>query len=296
MEIKIPVGERNIHFLLYPSINLIAHTANLSGLYLGGIGSKNYHLLNDANALSGIDKNSPMNRAQFTMLTYNMGLNHVEKTEDALNVIKILNTEYGGEIYPYALLNNSWNEFYKEYWNKNKERLESDFLDVVNGRDWAGTLSKMKYAVGTELPIDFFAVATEATAGSATFISPNMSIGTPRKGSDCGFVHEGLHMLIAAAPDKYARVIEFMNSHEWTPELKRKFPYSDWRGKIEQAVVITLDSEITGRKEYLDGCVVGELRSTVYENIKTWYRDGSQKPLPDFLMEILKDNEKEIFE
>jgi len=288
MKHTINFGERNINFMLYPSLNLVAHTSNLLGLSLGGRGAKRYHLRDNSAAIKSIEGSPKVRQEFFYSIMRGLILNDVEDSEKAISLIGVYSNTSAG------ILRRSWDCFYKTYWEQNKTRLENYFNQMIRNRDWSKTFNEMQDITDVRFPMDFYVAAVEATAASATMIPPNISIGTPQPQDDCGFVHEGLHLLLDHSPE-YKQVASFMNAHKFPEEQRKTIPYRDFKGKIEQAAVITLDSLISGRPEYLDGCRVGDLRDTVYCELVKWYNSERKVKFTEALLDILKVNEEKIF-
>ncbi|MBW2966775.1 hypothetical protein KY342_06750 [Candidatus Woesearchaeota archaeon] len=294
-------GENYVNFLFYPSLNLVAHTSNLVGILIGGVGCQQYTQRREPKALDALGDYKKLDSFLFYQSCQTLGLNRISEVERAINIIKAMDNSSFLDCPNFSfnefseLLEKSYQCFYKNYWRENQERLEYMTKRMVQEKDWKKMLNVMEESVGSKMLCDFFVFLVEAAAGSATMIPPNISIGAPIPRYDSGFVHEGLHLLIALAGDQYKEVFDFANSHEWKKVNEEKLPYNNWRGKIEQAVVITLDSLINKRPEYLDGCLVGDLRDNIYSEIKQWFEENRKIPLHKFLLEILKQYEKEIF-
>jgi len=300
MEKRIYTGnEKSIFFQRYASHNLVAHTCNLLGLNLGGrnTGNLKYALRNDEQALNAVRSNGKPRQDFFDIPMQIFSVEHISTAEAALGRVRQFERDKGYDSSVSDMFQKSWDKFYGAYWKANDARLANEFIQMLDSRDWKKVLEEMQSITESEMPSDFYVVGVEATGGSATLIEPNISIGTIRSRGDCGFVHEGLHLLISAAEERYKPAYDFANSHPWTSEHKQKFPYPDWRGKVEQAVVVTLDSLISGKPEYLDGCRVGDLRKSVYVPLAKWYGNNqrTKMPLPEFLLELFKKKEKEIF-
>jgi hypothetical protein len=293
MEISIPAGEHDIHFVLYPSLNLLAHTCNLLGMSLGGYGSKQYPLLQNKEAVDALKYEKRINNQLFDSWfgdpVRTLLMNKVDDVPRAISTIRSF--DYRELPTLATILQNSWDNFYKSYWAENKDRFETESDILAHKIKWGMLLKQMETCTSSSLPMDFYTVLVEATANSATMLNPNIVTCTTNRHNYSSFVHEGLHLLIAASYGKYEKAINFMNSHE----LPENFRYKDWRGKIEQAVVISLDTIISKQPEYLDACFVGDLREPIYNEIKQWNESGSTVPLPDFLLGILRKHEKEIF-
>lgn len=278
-----------IHFLLYPSLNLVTHTSNLLGLSLGGRGSQYYHLRKNAEALNAIrEAKECIDYPAFYSIIKTLVYQRLENVDDALEILKKKYLKEG-----INLLRNVWNNFYKNYWENNKVRIEDTFQKMINNTNWNEIVKQMEDCTDSLFEQDVYVVANEATALSAMMIYPDIIIGTPFEGSDCGFVHEGIHILMKNAHNKYSESINFMLSHKWSNP--NKLPYNNWQEKIEQAIVITLDSLITKRQEYLEACHVGDLKEPIYDELVKWYEEGAKEKLHKVLLNLLKEKEQLIF-
>lgn len=288
-------NDKQVKFLFNPALNLVSHTSNLLGISLGGRGSKNYFLRNDESANNAINYHGKVNHEWFSDLTKILVEQNISSAEKAI----ILLEKYYPDKTIVEILRNSWNGFYKDYWNKREKELEKTFVNIITSRNWKNTLKIMEDITDSKFNSDFYILSVEATANSATMIKPNISIGTLRNYSDCGFVHEGLHLLFEQSKN-YKDVADYLKSHSWTSEHSKKFPYNDWRGKIEQAVVISLDCLISNIPEkyinnYFNGCRVLDIKDVIFPEIKKWYESTRKTKLNEFLLDLLKRREKEIF-
>jgi hypothetical protein len=296
MERQIDAGNgHSIFFQMYPSHNLVAHTCNLLGLGLGGIGAKRYHLRENPQAIDSVRFGGNPQQDFFSYPIKKLALEHISDVNNAIEKVKRKEKELDRLPTVSQMFQTSWNEFYRKYWEDNCSRLEQKFSAMLSSKDWASTLKTMSTLTGGKMLFDFYVVGTEATAGSATMIEPNISIGTIQRNGNCGFIHEGFHLLINSVKFDYSSAYSFANSHPWTKEHSKKFPYPNWSEKIEQAVVITLDSLVSNTPEYLNGCRVGDLKEAIYFPLVEWHTTNNKTPLPKFLEQLLRKNEKEIF-
>jgi hypothetical protein len=284
----------NLHFLLYPSINLVAHTSNLLGIPLGGEGSRCNHPDEDVKRAIGFS--GQPDRTWFYQTVGFLARDHIIEVEQAIPLIRTVLDHHLKDDQFADILESRWNGFYRGHWNKIFKDLNSGMSNIRCDNidcSWNVLVDRMEKSTDSKMTTDFYLVGTEAASGVSTMIPPNISIGPVQKDSRLGFTYEGLHLLIALAHDKYKPAYDFADSHEWNNA--RGLPYRSWRDKIEQAVVITLDSLITRRQEYLDGCLVGDLKGPIHDELVAWYNDGRKEPLHQYLMTILKKHEKQIF-
>ncbi len=294
MEKQIPIGEgRNLCFQLYPSLNLVAHTCNLLGLFLGGRGSQSYALRNDLQAICSVKLNHKPLQDYFDSPIKELAINHISDIDPALERIRQIEQRYGSDNSAVVMFQQSWANFYGDYWKRHESRLTGKFNAMVASRNWQDIFKQMEQITGGRMSSDYYVVGTEATGNSATMIKPNISVGSLNK--DGGLVHEGFHLLIASAEEKYVEAYNFAKSHEWPKEKLGAMYAPSWRNKIEQVVVVTLDSLVSKRPEYLDACLVGDLRNTLHADILAWYNSSRQVSLPEAILASLKKHEKEIF-
>ena len=288
-------GEHGIVFMLYPSLNLVAHTANLLGVSIGGAGSRCYHSKKNPYAIRAIG-NAKINIDDFNVSTIALAMKDIEDPERAHSLLTafLVNSQF-----PDAL-QRSWEGFYMGYWGTYEKTLIGETREMLAHCNWGDNLSRMEEAVGHPMKCDFYVDCVEATVRSCCSIKkdkygrhPPVTIGNIGPRNDAGFHHEGLHILFDA-DERYHPVFRFMNSHP-SPRNSAEFPYKDSRGDVEQAVVIALDCAIRGRVDYLDNCYIGYLRAPVYDEVRNWYDSGRKQPLPEFLMDLMQRREAEIF-
>jgi len=189
-------------------------------------------------------------------------------------------------------LKQSWRQFYKNYWEQNWERLLAVFISNIETQDWVGIAKRMEILSDSKFESNFFLVGAEALAESAICVEPNISIGSVRSNYDVGFFHEGMHLLLnekwANEPRIKSLVLENWNEiGGWG---------KNWKGKIEQVVVVSLDSmnrdmKQERRHDYFVGNNVGDLEEPFFEPLKTWYlekiKGRSDKAIADVIFSIL---------
>ncbi len=184
-----------------------------------------------------------------------------------------------------------WNDFYREYWDANFERLLEEFCAMNEEVHWAEALELMEKLTGRAWKNDVYVFATEGTGKSALWVKPNICIGAAGKDSDAGFVHEGLHLLLLEEWAKSPQIREYMAAHP----LRDPFWKENWAGKYEQALVVALDIHIRGLNRrypedkvvpaYFEGTGVKDLTNTVWPLVKAYVAnpDGNIEKLM-FLM------------
>lgn len=288
MEFRFNNGEHDISFILYPSTSLICHTANLLNCPMGGRGTRKYTLRQNIDARYAINPGFKLERGLYERTLFDIVTNRIDDPIDAINSVSGFSREFAG------VLKASFDQFYSDYFRDNKKRLERNFELMVKSRNWLEVLHHMQEITGSRFDCDYNIIGTEASGAAADKIEPNISVGSPSVRASCGFVHEGFHLLLERSGE-YQRVAKFMNSHRFSNPNTKSNPYLDYRGKIEQAVVIALDCLLSDRPDYLEGCHVGDLRDLIFSGIKSWYNGLRKTSLSEELMKILKENEEKVF-
>jgi hypothetical protein len=133
-----------------------------------------------------------------------------------------------------------WNDFYREYWEANFERLLDEFRAMNEEVHWAEALALMEKLTGRAWKNDVYVFATEGTGKSALWVKPNICIGAAGKDSDAGFVHEGLHLLLLEEWARAPQIREYRAAHPFHDPIWQE----NWAGKYEQALVVALDIHI----------------------------------------------------
>ena len=286
--VKIPAGEGQLTICLSPLVNLFIHTLNLYDL-LGGHG-KQYPLRKNVQARKAIISNlySQVTGKDryFTRGDLNIYEASMQKVvEEKLYLEKVtphLLDQISPEAFPSALVN-SWKLFYEDYWTGEFDRLLRIYRKMIEDINWTKTIDQMAELSQSSFHGEMLLFFTEATAESALTFGKNTCIGTLQAGSDGGFVHEGLHLLLHEKWAEDQRINALIESRGFTD------PYwKNWQGKYEQALVVSLDCYIQGFaddlnrvRKYFRGCRIDDLYPTVWPLVSRYAqkREGTIEEL-----------------
>ena len=278
--VEIPAGEGQLTICLSPLVNLFIHTLNLYDL-LGGHG-KQYTLRKNVQARKAIISNlySQVTGKDryFTRGDLNIYKSSMQKiVEDNLYLEKVapqLLDRISLEAFPSALAN-SWKRFYKDYWTGEFDRLSTIYQKMIEDIDWPQTIDQMAGLSQSSLHGEMLLFLVEATAESALTFGKNTCIGTLQAGSDGGFVHEGLHLLLDEKWADSPRLNTLIESKGFTDPF-----WKNWQNKYEQALVVSLDchirdfaDDLNRVRKYFRGCRIEDLYPTVWPLVSRYVQE-----------------------
>jgi len=280
--IVVPTREGQLTVSLDPMSSLIAHTATLYEMNRQS-GVRYYRLREDTAAKKAIVTAlfDSLSAKQSNMSPSMIGLFH-----PAMRVVveRRLNVRYPDQeslreaaLEPFrSAIVSMWNDFYREYWDANFERLLEEFRAMNDEVHWAEALALMERLTGRAWKNDVYVFATEGTGKSALWVKPNICIGAAGKDSDAGFVHEGLHLLLLEEWAKAPQIREYMAAHPFHDPVWKE----NWAGKYEQALVVALDIHIRGLNRrypedqvvpaYFEGTGVKDLTNIAWPLVKEY--------------------------
>ena len=277
---KIPAGEGQLTICLSPLVNLFIHTLNLYDL-LGGHG-KQYPLCKNVQVrkaiLSDLYSQVTGKDQYFTRGDLNIYEASMQKiVEENLYTEKVtphLLDQISPKAFPSALAN-SWKLFYEDYWTEKFDLLLKIFRKIIEDIDWTKNIDQMAELSQSSFHGQMLLFFVEATAESALTFGKRTCIGTLQTGSDGGFVHEGLHLLLdekwAASP----RINALIESKGFTDPF-----WKNWQNKYDQALVVSLDCHIQGFaddldrvRKYFQGCRIEDLYPTVWPLISRYVQE-----------------------
>jgi len=280
---------------LDPMANLVMHTLNMYGL-LGRHGG-GYLLVEDERAKKAVNDAIYKRIAGKERYFGGGSLNLYSPTLEAL-VMNHQYTQYPSEtsliqLAPAPLneaLQETWESFYRSYWDTNIDRLLDEFRNMDRQMDWAEMLHRMEQVAQSQWHDTMLILAVEATGWSALTWGGNVCIGTLDRNGDAGFVHEGLHLLLRERWAEDPTIQGFMADREF----KDRF-WKSWKAKYEQALVVALDAKLRSWPEkhiqrYFEGCQVGELYDVVWPKVHQ-YVDKPVIPLPELMLGIIQSCE-----
>ncbi|MFH1056023.1 MAG: hypothetical protein V1744_08030 [Candidatus Altiarchaeota archaeon] len=284
-EAIIPLENNRLRIVLSSGFNLLFHTLNLYDQLTGS-----YHKYRDTFP----DKSQILrDKGQFRELSRNQidkfyAALAIESAFDATSVIQKAKKYHNlGDI-----LENEWDTLYGKYWVDNYTRISQNF-DKLCTLDWRGITSRMEEVTGYKFKPDILVVPAEGSGQAAHYrMDANLSIGNFMDG---GFFHEGLHLLLRKQWAEDELVKGILEAHGGYMD---KFWKDNSKERIEQAVVVSLDSLLRSRSDaesYFGGCMVGDLYPYFYGEMRDWYETKNKKALSDLVYGILKRHESEIF-
>lgn len=197
-----------------------------------------------------------------------------------------------------SALRDSWQK-YRGYWLERAATLSEIVAANIKELPWRAWAEKMELVTGKSFPMDMVSISAEPLMESAMYVKPNICIGPIGRGNDFGFVHEGLHLLLNedwAADARIAAMIpEGFRHHFWG---------DNWKGKFEQAVVVSLDYLIRNPRntieDYFEGCNVGDLFPYFFNPIAKWYElkiaSKTQETITDVIYNILQTHKTELID
>ena len=278
--VKIPAGEGQLTICLSPLVNLFIHTLNLYDL-LGGHG-KQYTLRKNVQARKAIisDLHSQVTGKDryFTRGDLNIYKSSMQKiVEDNLYLEKVapqLLDRISLEAFPSALAN-SWKRFYEDYWTGEFDRLLTIYQKMIEDIDWPQTIDQMAGLSQSSFHGEMLLFLVEATAESALTFEKNTCIGTLQAGSDGGFVHEGLHLLLDETWAENPRINALIKNKGFTDPF-----WKNWQNKYEQALVVSLDchirdfaDDLNRVRKYFRGCRIEDLYPTVWPLVSRYVQE-----------------------
>lgn len=296
---SVPIsGGKNLEFHSGATANLLFHTLNIYGM-LGNHGrtySETKEKIGDVpdeqiktELLKFREENRNNIVGDFIILD--------PKTPEEL--IQVFKTSADESIRLFGeALAKSW-EKYKKYWSSQAEQLQQIVRANAQEMPWQEYARKMELMTGASFDTDMHAIAAEALMESAMYVRPNIAIGPVRKNNDVGFVHEGLHLLLK---ENWAEEesIESLIPITWYDNFWGR----NWKGKFEQAVVVSLDQLIRNShqpiEDYFEGCRVQGLEKFFFGPIKDWYEkklsEQTEEKLSDIIYKILSSHKKELID
>ena len=278
--VDIPADEGQLTICLSPLVNLFIHTLNLYDL-LGGHGNQ-YTLRKNMQARKAIISNlySQVTGKDryFTHGDLDIYEASMQKiVEDNLYLEKVapqLLDRISLEAFPSALAN-SWKRFYEDYWTGEFDRLLTIYQKMIEDIDWPQTIDQMAGLSQSSLHGEMLLFLVEATAESALTFGKNTCIGTLQAGSDGGFVHEGLHLLLDEKWADSPRLNTLIESKGFTDPF-----WKNWQNKYEQALVVSLDchirdfaDDLNRVRKYFRGCRIEDLYPTVWPLVSRYVQE-----------------------
>ena len=278
--VQIPAGEGQLTICLSPLVNLFIHTLNLYDL-LGGHG-KQYALRKNVQARKAIvsDLYSQIigKDRYFThgdLDIYKASMQKIVKENLYLEkVTPHLLDQISPEAFPSALAN-SWKRFYEDYWTGEFDQLLKIFQKMIEDIDWAKTIDQMAGLSQSSFQGEMLLFLVESTAESALTFGKRTCIGTLQAGSDGGFVHEGLHLLLDEKWADSPRINALIESKGFKDPF-----WKNWQNKYEQALVVSLDCHIQNFandldrvRKYFRGCRIEDLYPTVWPLVSRYVQE-----------------------
>lgn len=278
--VEIPAGKGQLTICLSPLVNLFIHTLNLYDL-LGGHG-KQYTLRKNVQARKAIvsdlysqvtGKDRYFTRGDLDIYKASMK-KIVEENLYLEKVTPHLLDQISPEAFSPALAN-SWKLFYEDYWTEKFDQLLKIFQKIIENIDWTKTIDQMAKLSQSSFHGQMLLFFVEATAESALTFGKRTCIGTLQTGSDGGFVHEGLHLLLDEKWAKNPRINALIESKGFTDPF-----WKNWQSKYEQALVLSLDCHIQGFaddldrvRKYFQGCRIEDLYPTVWPLVSRYAQE-----------------------
>ena len=146
---------------------------------------------------------------------------------------------------------------------------------MIEDINWPKTIDQMAGLSQSSFHGEMLLFFVEATAESALTFGKRTCIGTLQAGSDGGFVHEGLHLLLDEKWAESPRINTLIKSRGFTDPV-----WKNWQNKYEQALVVSLDCHIQGFADNLDrvrkyfrGCEIEDLYSTVWPLVSRYAQE-----------------------
>jgi len=236
-----PGGEVIIY--LEPVSNLVFHTLNMYDLFAGQ--GTDYALRSDEGARGAVDTEI---RSQFggsdrhfsrqgTVSVYSPAMKTFLEQQAYLKDPDESLLEGLGPAPFGTALTKTWNNFYREYWNRRFEALLEEFRKMDANVRWNEMLGRMERVAGRQWQGTMRVFAVEATGSSAFTFAKTVCIGTLKADDDAGFVHEGLHLLLRKEWASSPRIAHLMSD----ASFQHKIWGSDWASYYEQAFVVLAD-------------------------------------------------------
>ena len=250
---------------LNPVANVVLHAMNLYGLL--GTNAQSYELRSDPASIAAVD---PEIRRQlagqeryfgdgtleiFSPTMERLVSDRIYRASPSPGLLRDLAPAPFGDV-----LARAWVGHYEHYWEAQFEGLVSRFGAMVTRFDWHSALDQMEHLTAYAWSGEMLVMCVEATAESAFTCGDRVCIGTLREGSDAGFVHEGLHLLLRGHWAESNRIRQL--ARDRLPP--HPFWRTDWQTRYEQALVVGLDCHIRAIpqarvRQYFEGCGVGDL-------------------------------------
>ncbi|MFA6476103.1 MAG: hypothetical protein WCV68_01660 [Candidatus Paceibacterota bacterium] len=296
----VPISEgKKLEFHSGATANLLFHTLNIYG-FLGSLSTSDYEKINE------VIGDVPDKAIQTELLKFKEE-NHDNIISDFIildphtpeELINSFGESADSSIQLFAqALAKSW-EKYKSYWETRTAKLYPILQANVEIIPWAEYAQKMELVTGATFDLDMNIIAVEALMRSASYVEPNIAIGSIGQGNDAGFVHEGLHLLLKKDWAKEERTKNLV-PRSWHDDFWK----SNWDVKFEQAVVVSLDQLIRNRPQsiegYFKGCRVEGLEKFFFGPIKDWYEakltGQTEEKLSDIIYKILSSHKKELID
>lgn len=285
------LNNKKIYFISGAPANLLFHVLNIYSLLRKHGSQYKTAEIPDENLKEKLNKGANIKFPKLAKLFIK------ENPQNISELIELFKNKGEYEKYLSLALKSSWENYYKDYWNKNGKRLNATAQNQIKNYNWADLIIKLEEISDEKFKKDIFIIGTESLAQSAMMIMPNICIGAIRKNGDFGFSHEGFHLLLKEKWAKNKKIKELIPKN-WNDEGRWG---SFWQKKFEQAIVVSLDSLIIGLNKseisnYFKGCNVGDLERFFFNPMKKWHMNKQKESLADVIYKILIKNKKNLIE